>query len=186
MKEDILKLRKEGLSYRDISKRVGCSTSTVSYHCGKGQKEKARERQVKNRGKANLHKRVNKFKSKKSKRLLQVKSRDFQRSRTLTGYHTDIDNTFTFNLSDVLSYIGDNPTCYLTGRAIDLSDTRSYHFDHIIPVSKGGSNCLENLGIACREANKAKDSLLVGDFISLCKEVLENNGYTVDTAKVAK
>ena len=33
MKENILKLRKEGKSYNEIKKILGCSLSTISYHC---------------------------------------------------------------------------------------------------------------------------------------------------------
>lgn len=35
MKEDILRLRKEGKSYNEIRKILGCAKSTVSYHCSK-------------------------------------------------------------------------------------------------------------------------------------------------------
>ena len=35
MKEKIIELRKNGLSYNEISKRLNCSKSTVSYHCSK-------------------------------------------------------------------------------------------------------------------------------------------------------
>ena len=35
MKEEILKLRKEGKSYRQIEKLLKCSKSTISYHCQK-------------------------------------------------------------------------------------------------------------------------------------------------------
>ena len=35
MKEEIIKLRKEGKSYRDIQKELGCSKSTISFHCVK-------------------------------------------------------------------------------------------------------------------------------------------------------
>jgi len=45
MKEQILKLRKEGKTYKEIVEKVGCSKGTVAYHCGKGQKEKASKRQ---------------------------------------------------------------------------------------------------------------------------------------------
>ena len=34
MKDRILRLRASGLSFRAITKRLGCSSSTVSYHCG--------------------------------------------------------------------------------------------------------------------------------------------------------
>lgn len=33
MKEEIIKLRLNGLSYSKISKKLGCSKSTISYHC---------------------------------------------------------------------------------------------------------------------------------------------------------
>jgi len=44
MKEKILELRNEGKSYREIQKILGCSKSTISYHCGNGQKEKTKNR----------------------------------------------------------------------------------------------------------------------------------------------
>lgn len=43
-KEKILQLRKEGKSYREIQKIVGCSKGTISYHLGAGQKEKTNQR----------------------------------------------------------------------------------------------------------------------------------------------
>jgi transposase len=39
--EQIIKLAKKGMSYRQIQKELGCSKSTIAYHLGKGQKEKA-------------------------------------------------------------------------------------------------------------------------------------------------
>ena len=84
-----------------------------------------------------------------------------------------------FNFKDVLEYYGEETTCYLSGRHINLSEPRTYHFDHIIPVSKGGDCSFENLGIVRKEANRAKSDLLVEEFIGLCKDVLEHNGYTV-------
>lgn len=44
MKDKILKLRKEGKSYREIEKILGCSRSLVSYYCSKGQKQKNNKR----------------------------------------------------------------------------------------------------------------------------------------------
>ena len=44
MKEKILELRKEGKTYNQIVEILGCSKSTVSYHCGIGQKEKTKKR----------------------------------------------------------------------------------------------------------------------------------------------
>ena len=33
VKEEILKMREDGFSYREISKKIGCSRATISYHC---------------------------------------------------------------------------------------------------------------------------------------------------------
>lgn len=68
--------------------------------------------------------------------------------------------------------------CYLTGRNIDLTKD-DYQLDHKIPVSQGGSNSIDNLGIACPQANLSKSDMTVDEYLSLCKEVLENFGYTV-------
>jgi len=81
----------------------------------------------------------------------------------------------TFKAKDLLAKIGDNPICYLTGRPIDLSDGRSYHLDHIVPISKGGDNTLDNCNIACKEANQAKHNLSKDEFIKLCQEVLKKS-----------
>jgi 5-methylcytosine-specific restriction endonuclease McrA len=80
-----------------------------------------------------------------------------------------------FSLQDLIDKIGNHPTCYLTGRPIDLSDGRSYHLDHIIPISKGGDNSLDNCEIACKEANQAKHNLSKDEFIKLCEEVIHNS-----------
>jgi 5-methylcytosine-specific restriction endonuclease McrA len=78
----------------------------------------------------------------------------------------------TFKTQELLSKIGENPICYLTGRPIDLLDGKSYHLDHIIPKNRGGQNSLDNCNIACKDANQAKGNLLYDEFIVLCQEVL--------------
>lgn len=40
MKEQILKLKSQGKSYNEIRKELGCSKSTISYHLGRGRKER--------------------------------------------------------------------------------------------------------------------------------------------------
>ncbi len=49
LKEAIIYLDKKGLSYRKIQNQLACSKSTISYHLGKGQKEKAYDRVLKQR-----------------------------------------------------------------------------------------------------------------------------------------
>ena len=40
MKEQILKLRGEGKTYKEITEILGCGKSTIAYYCGENQKEK--------------------------------------------------------------------------------------------------------------------------------------------------
>lgn len=48
-RENIIKLRSEGKTYRQIQEELGCSKGTISYHLGFGQKEKSNERSQKRR-----------------------------------------------------------------------------------------------------------------------------------------
>ena len=82
--------------------------------------------------------------------------------------------------------IGDDPTCYLTGRKIELHNTKSWQFDHILPKSRGGTGGIENMGIACYEANQAKGNLTVDEALELCKEILEHHGYNIVSSNIGR
>ena len=49
--ERIKELRLKGMSYKQIEKELGCARSTIAYHLGKGQKEKAYLRMKKSKAK---------------------------------------------------------------------------------------------------------------------------------------
>ena len=49
--KEILFLRAEGKSYKQIKDKLGCSKSTISYYCAWGQKEKSLTRQSESRKK---------------------------------------------------------------------------------------------------------------------------------------
>ena len=51
LKEKILALKEKGLNYDQIKRRLNCSKSTISYHLGDGQKDKAYARVRKQRDK---------------------------------------------------------------------------------------------------------------------------------------
>lgn len=51
MRDRILELREQGKTYNEIVEIVGCSKSTVSYHCGQEQKVKTLTRQRDRRNK---------------------------------------------------------------------------------------------------------------------------------------
>ena len=44
IKEQILELKNQGLSYREIQAKLGCSKGTIAYHIGIGQKDKTQNR----------------------------------------------------------------------------------------------------------------------------------------------
>lgn len=184
-RDDILQLRSEGKTYNEIMKITGASKSTISYHCGINQKQRTARRKGKN-----THpfiKKIDNFKSAKKKLdketnrseiiervRIQKKIESFHRNRKSNMY-----TSTTFTIKDVLSKFGEAPKCYLTGKTIDIYNTKSYHFDHVVPVSKGGESIIDNLGICTRDANHAKHDMLLDDFVSLCKQVLENRGYII-------
>lgn len=81
-----------------------------------------------------------------------------------------------FSVEDLINKYGENTKCYLTGKDINLLDTSNYHFDHFIPIAKGGNCDLDNLRVCSIEANRMKTDLLYEDFLDLCLLILKNAG----------
>lgn len=167
MKVKILKLRAEGKTYPEIKNILGCSTGTIAYHCGKGQKEKTKERH-------NKHKKtINGILKRKKDNFSFIHGRN---TRTNKGKRGILD----FTAKEFKDKLENNQKCYLTGRSIDILKPKTYHCDHIIPISKGGTCLFDNLGFACKDANMAKNNLSIDEFLNLCKEVLIHHKYKVE------
>lgn len=177
-KEAILKLRKQGKTYSEIQKALGCSKSTISYHCGNGNEKLRVQAQVKKR--KPICKKVSSFKGRCTKadyRKFRSKLKTFRRrSHSNKTQSKSIVNNISKNYScqDVINKIGASPICYLTGARIDLNKPQTYNLDHIVPSSKGGTNDLDNLGICLKEANQAKGDLTISELIQLCKAILKH------------
>lgn len=192
IKDEILKLRSQGKSYRDIQEILQCSKGTVAYHCGEGQKEKTKNRSKNLRTndfvKYSIIKKISDFSRKSSrdiKNCNEYKSKIIQRiSNKVSDFHRSNRNMknsikVNFTTNDILDMYYKNPNCSLTGRPIKLEDTKSWELDHIVPASKGGSDGLDNCQITRKEANFAKGNLSMDEFIDLCKDVLIHHGYIV-------
>lgn len=191
VKENILKLRSEGKTYPEIMKILGCGSGIVSYHCGIGQREKAIRRNNDTVQRDPVRTKTNEFKRRKvilrsnltAKRkfaidkVIGLRIKDYCGQRIGHSRRKYMKPYFT--PEDVRNKIGDNPICYLTGEPIDLTVGKSFAFDHIIPVSRGGDNSLENLGICSRMANFSKRDMTPDEYFFLCRKVLEHQGFTV-------
>lgn len=189
LSDKIWKLRSLGKTYNEIAKELKCDKSTISYYCNPNGKSKKKE-YVKERydpAIRSLSKRLTGFKSRKIKIRKRFKNKDYKSSfRTRVSNFVNnwkrynMKDAKTFGYKDVLNHIGGWETkCYLTGRNIDLRKDE-YELDHVVPIVKGGSCSLDNLKVACKDANQSKHDMLLEDYIQLCKEVLENFGYTVE------
>ena len=169
MKEQILKLRSEGKSYNEIVIALGCSKSNVSFHCGKGQKEKNKNRTIINRKKPHtkVAYRVDIFRA----RVKQKSNGKYFSNTIYAGRDSESKN--------YVDKIINNPYCYLTGEKIDLDKNKSYCLDHKIPYSISQDNSIENMGLCTVLANKAKSDMEIEDFLELCKKVLIYHDYKV-------
>lgn len=189
LKNKILELRSQGLSFKQISEALDCSKGTVCYYLTKGQKEKSKLRTRNHRKKAHpFLRKLQDFIGRKSKlpsiknqtltnnKLFYKKLISFLGFRNKKGFKM---KDFSFTVEDVINKLSESPKCYLTGELIDISKPRTYHFDHKIPVSRGGENTLDNLGICTKIVNSSKADMTPEEYIELCKKVLEHNGYNV-------
>lgn len=196
--KQIIELRKQGLSYDEIAKQVNCCKSTVSYHCKSQTREKTKKRSEKQTHKRNsevtwmtlFSRRYNGFcgrkpKSLKKKTILKWKENGqwwYKFKDVIKKFKLSTTNgtEMTFYKSeDALKHLnGPQTKCYLTGIDIDMTKD-DYQLDHILPISRGGTNELSNLGITCPEVNQMKGPLTTEELFYWCQKILEHNGYTV-------
>jgi 5-methylcytosine-specific restriction endonuclease McrA len=196
LKSKILEFRRKGYTYNQIVAELGCSKSTVAYHCNSTTKKKIVSRNKINRKSATgiigrkiesfFHSRSSSpaYKLKREKRNQnkhspQQRKVQMYKSRANDGIRRNRCKN-NFGVKEFIEKVGETPKCYLTGRQLDLSKKAEYQLDHIHPVSKGGSNELGNLGVTCKEANMAKGDMTTGEFIDLCIEVLSHHGYKIN------
>lgn len=180
-------LRDQGYKIREIKDILKCSQSIVSYHLGsQSQRDNYCKRAVKN--KPNTHpfsKKLVDFKKRIQRNIEKTKRNNIAALndkiwRFHKNWETGMKEKPTFRLNDVKNKFGDNPKCYLTGRQINIDQPATYHFDHVVPSSKGGTNTLDNLQIAVCNANSAKSDMLLEDFLQMCKEIcIQHNIKTI-------
>jgi 5-methylcytosine-specific restriction endonuclease McrA len=179
LSSEIIRLRNEGKTYKEICNILNCAKSSVTYHLNSEYRLSSRLRVSRYRKNHPIYNKIAHFldrsqktnKSRKiinnSQKLLYVKIHKFQREGNMS--------VKDFTTQDVLDKFGQNPKCYLTGVDIDLTKSKTYSLDHIIPVSRGGDNSLSNMGLCTSLVNRAKTDMTPDEFINLCKLVIEHN-----------
>ena len=182
--KDILELRAKGFSYKQIAEELGCSRSTVSYLLSDKTREKRKVRENKYREDwlFFFKKRLSDFRRRTYNPNTNEKCLDWKRKlqkgiQRFKNKHENMPKT-NFTYKDVLDKFGTLVQCELTGQTIDLTKD-DYNIDHIIPVSKGGTNDLDNLAFTIPEANIAKNALTNEEFLELCIKVCKHFGYNV-------
>jgi hypothetical protein len=88
---------------------------------------------------------------------------------------------YTFTLADVVKLYGmpSDWKCFMTGDPIDVTQPSTYSFDHPLPVMRGGQSTLDNFTICSKRVNETKSDLTPEEYLTLCKKVLEHNGFQV-------
>lgn len=59
------------------------------------------------------------------------------------------------------------------GKCVYCGSTENLEFDHVIPITKGGSNSERNIQLTCFECNRAKFNYLDDDFLKITRNQRE-------------
>lgn len=186
LKNSILELREIGWSYAKIAEKLKCSKSTIAYYCNNTTKEKSKNY------KKNLQenkdyiylfgKHVDNFKQRlkgSGKKFNNDWNKKFRTAVSFFRNRNKMNVETNYTYKEALEHLGGLQTkCYLTGIPINI-EFDDYCLDHIIPVNKGGTNELNNMGITIPSANASKSNLTLEEFLNQSKLILENFGYIV-------
>ena len=75
-------LREQGKTYNEIAQKLGCSKSTISYHCGNGsEKQRTKIANKKQTKKSKVSRKLNGFKSRVPRRVFRGKVKTFKRRK---------------------------------------------------------------------------------------------------------
>lgn len=186
LKDKIIELSSLGYTWKQIQDELGCSDYPIMYWLHPDYRERVRESQKikRKRGsnwRAKLQGKIDRFKDRQISPNKHIRKNNGNKvlSRKIIWFKKKDMCKNKFGLKDVLDKFGTSTICYLTGEAIDLMND-DYNLDHIIPICKGGSCELDNLGITTPIANACKATLTEDEFVELCKKVLIHHGYEVN------
>ena len=175
MKDQIENLRKE-MTVKEIAAKLNCAESTIRRRLDP-EKDRTARAKSKTPAKTSIQ-----TKQQRARRLkahpYDAKIDKFMRETGKTVYGVLKKN---WSLDDVVKTFGENPVCYITGDVIDIKDSGSYCFDHIVSRFNKGSNELDNLGICTTDANYSKSRMTYDpQYIMFCLKVIKHYYFTKD------
>lgn len=92
-----------------------------------------------------------------------------------SSQNTRVKNISTITKFDVLNSLKRTEfKCFYCGDSIN---PKTWHLDHVHPLSKGGQNIFTNITPSCRICNLIKHDLPIDQFILACRKISENNKY---------
>lgn len=199
MKDKILELRSQGMTYKEISETVPCSLSNVCYYLGKNQKQKNLDRKAKNYNawETSLMRSISRFACgnyrqkphvidtteytwKEAMKKLNSKLKTFacttSKSSKSTPKKTYMRNK-NLNKKLVLSKYNlseEEPyfTCTYTGKKLNIKQTGTYHLDHIMPRSRG-----EELGMSFEEINSLENLQIISAEANQAKSSMTHDEF---------
>ena len=96
----------------------------------------------------------------------KIRQRDLRLKALLKGAKINLDH-----MSEWMAKVKSHrfSTCYWCDKEVSTSDI---HFDHIVPLSKGGEHCVENLCVSCEACNCSKQAKSVTAWVRIGQQTL--------------
>lgn len=64
--------------------------------------------------------------------------------------------------------------CYLCGQDVEPTTRGGTRWDHVVPLSRGGTDMAANLRPCCRRCNRLKDAWMLDEFRERCLAVVHD------------